>query len=220
MIADHLTEDEQHDVVRRALMCNFAVHEQLHDDLYQEGRLALLILDIPVNDYFGVNVYRWVVRSMWKGMAVICGGKPNSRFENIPKFVAIEDNSVYAAMSEMYFEGALINRLLKILSKEEKNLLIMYHMYDYTPEECAEYTGYSVKCIASRAHQIREKLRDFEATGHVPELKRKRRVLDTKTGIYYKTVSEAARMFNIRRATLMRYLNGKIKTNPTTLVYA
>lgn len=44
------------------------------------------------------------------------------------------------------------------------------------------------------------------------------KIIDTKTGIIYGQVKEAASVFNIHRATLSRYLNGRLE-NKTSLKY-
>jgi hypothetical protein len=44
-------------------------------------------------------------------------------------------------------------------------------------------------------------------------------VLDTATGIFYNSVVEASRYYNINIASIYSYLNGKVK-NKTTLIYA
>lgn len=43
-------------------------------------------------------------------------------------------------------------------------------------------------------------------------------VLDTASGIFYDSINDAAKAFNIRRVTLTNYLNGKTKINKTSLV--
>ena len=44
-------------------------------------------------------------------------------------------------------------------------------------------------------------------------------VLDTQTGIFYQSASEASRLLNLNRRTLCAYLSGKLK-NKTSFIYA
>jgi hypothetical protein len=44
-------------------------------------------------------------------------------------------------------------------------------------------------------------------------------VLDTQTGIFYNSASEASRLLNINRRTLCAYLSGRL-LNKTSLIYA
>ena len=71
------------------------------------------------------------------------------------------------------------------------------------------------RIIIRRSDPAKKKLREK----YLEERERKKKyILDLNTGIYYKTATEASKIYNINKITLMGYLRGH-SPNKTSLIY-
>lgn len=213
-----MTEEEIHDdLVRRVLFTKFKnLLDRYYDDLYQEGRLALLVMVAQKDEYWGVNAFRWATRCMWRYLFKQWGRYEEGGDLKMPVFT---DQTEVFEMESTAYNKVLTDQLLKPLSKKERQLIECYYMDEATPDECADITGYTKGSVQQMLFYIRKKIVEYEASGKAPKNSKTGRVFDTKTGFFFKNAVAAAKTLSIDPVTLRRYLSGK-RDNPTTLVYA
>lgn len=216
-----MTEEEEHDdIVRRVIFTRFRSLPEWYDDLYQEGRLALLVMEAPKDEHWGHNAFRWVTRCCWRYLFRQWGYYKEGKESKKPIFIDADDIYTDVALTECTgYSSVLTQQLLSPLSERERELIVHYYVDEATAEECAELTEYTKASTREMISYIRKKILHYEETGRIPRKYKKTRVLDTQSGIYFKTAVQAAAVLGVDPVTLRRWLSGDRK-NPTSLVYA